>query len=253
MLLATATLSGAPNEPVNAEKIAADAESIIERAGLCADAAALAAAVKPLDAALTVAPNQPALVYTRGWACYVGSGLHRGPQDRGALEQCLQEAVSFLERVKGAPWEAEAAALHGTILGELIVLQKDPAEAGATLGPKSGRLLAEAAAAAPTSPRILVFRGRSLLFTPREYGGDPAAAVALLQQAVDRFANPGTHAPGPAWGQADALTWLGIARQRAGDLAAARVAWQQALAIEPKYAWVKYALLPSLDKPAPVR
>lgn len=253
VLLAAATLSCAPSEPVNADKIAADAESTIERAGLRADAVALAAAVKSLETAFAVAPDQPALVYTRGFACYVGSGLHRGPKDQAAREQCLKEAVSFLERVKGAPWEAEAAAMHGAILGELIGLQKDPAEAGAMLGPESSRLLAQAVAAAPTSPRVLVFRGRLLLFTPKEYGGDPAEAAALLQQAVDLFAAPGAHPPGPAWGHADALTWLGIAKQQAGDLAAARAAWQQALVIEPNYGWVKFALLPSLDKPSPTR
>ena len=38
--------------------------------------------------------------------------------------------------------------------------------------------------------------------------------------------------------------WLAIF----ADLAAARAAWQQALTIEPNDAWVKFALLPSLDK-----
>lgn len=253
VLLSAAILSSAPSEPINADQIAADAETSIERAGLRADAAALATAVKPLEAALAAAPDQPALLYTRGFACYVSSGLHRGPKDLAAREQCLRDAVSLLERVKGTPWEAEAAAMHGSILGELIALSKDPANAGATLGPQSGRLVAQAAAAAPTSPRVLVFRARSLLFTPKEYGGDPVEAAAMLQQAVDRFAAPGTPPPGPAWGHADALVWLGIARQQAGDLAAARAAWLQALAIEPNFAWVKFALLPSLDKPPPRR
>ena len=247
-LLFAAVLPGAPSEPANTDQIAAQAEGAIERAGLRADAAALAAAIKSLDSALAVMPDQPALLYTRGFAAYLSSGLHWRPNDHAAREQCLNETADYLKRVKGAPWEAEAAAMQGTVLGELIALAKDPAKAGATLGPESGRLLAEATAGAPTSPRILVFRGRSLLFTPKEYGGDPAQAVALLQQAVDRFAAPGTPPPGPTWGHADALAWLGLAQQRAGDPAAARAAWQQALAIEPNYAWVKFALLPSLDK-----
>jgi tetratricopeptide (TPR) repeat protein len=253
VLLAAAILSGAPSEPVNADKIATEAEISIERAGLRGDAAALAEAVKSLEAALAVTPDQPALVYTRGFASYVSSGLHRAPKDEAAREQGLKEAMSLLERVKGAPWEAEAAAIRGAICGELIALAKDPAEAGAKFGPESGRLLEQAAAVAPNSPRVLVFRGRSLLFTPQEYGGDPAGGTALIQQAVDRFAAPGAQPSGPAWGRADALTWLGIAKQRAGDLAAARAAWQQALTIEPNDAWVKFALLPSLDKSTPKR
>jgi hypothetical protein len=62
VLLAAAILSSASSEPINADRIAADAESAIERAALRADAAALAEAVKFLDAALAVGPEQPALV-----------------------------------------------------------------------------------------------------------------------------------------------------------------------------------------------
>jgi tetratricopeptide (TPR) repeat protein len=247
VLVGAALLSCAPGEPINADKVAAEAERAIERAWLRADAAALAEAVKPLDAALAVEPNRPSLLYTRAFAHYASGGLHRDPKNQAARETCFDAAVSLLERVKGAPWEAEAAALHGTILGELINLQKNAAWAGATLGPKSSRLLARAAEMAPASPRVLVFRGRSLVFTPDMFGGDPVEGRRLLQQAVERFAAGGASTPGPQWGHADALAWLGIARQRAGDLAAARAAWQQALTIEPDYAWVKFALLPSLD------
>ena len=247
-----AILSCAPTAPDPADKIAANAERAIERAGHCTDAAALALAVKSLDDALAVSLDQPALLYTRGYACYVDSGLHRGPRNQTAGEQYLRDAAGFLERVKGAPWETEAAALRGAILGALIGMQKDPAQAGATLGPESSRLLAQAAAAAPTSPRVLIFRGQSLLFTPPEYGGDPVEGAALLQKAVDGFAAaPPTD--GPHWGHTEALTWLGFARQKTGDLAAARAAWQQALAIEPNYAWVKFVLLPSLGQPPSTR
>jgi tetratricopeptide (TPR) repeat protein len=248
-----AILFGAPAAPDPADKIAANAELSIERAGHCTDTAALANAVRLLDNALVATPDEPALLYARGYACYVNSGLHRRPGDQAALEQCLRDAVGFLERVKGEPWEAEAAALRGTALGTLIGLQKDPAQAGATLGVESSRLLALAASAAPGSPRVLLFRGQALLFTPQEFGGDPAEGAALIKQAVDRFAGAGASPTGPTWGHADALAWLGIAKKQAGDLAAARAAWQQALVIEPNYAWVKYALLPTLDQRPPAK
>jgi tetratricopeptide (TPR) repeat protein len=243
-----AILFCAPTAPDAANQIAANAESVIERAGHCADAPALARAIKSLDDALAVTPDQPALLYTRGYAGYVDSGLHRGPKKQAAGEQCLRDAAGFLERVKGAPWETEAAALRGAILGALIGMQKDPAQAAATLGPESSELLAQAATAAPTSPRVLLFRGQSLLFTPPEYGGDPVEGAALMQKAVDGLA-AAMPTDGPRWGHAEALAWLGFAKKQAGDLAAARAAWQQALAIEPNYAWIKFALLPSLAQP----
>ncbi len=246
-------LSFAAIPPEPAEKIAADAERASEHAGQCNDGAALADAIKSLDAALAVAPDQPALLYTRGYASYVASGLHRDPKGQAESERDLRDGVRFLERVKGAPWDAEAAAMQGAILGSLIRLQADPAQAGATLGPESSELLARSTAAAPDSPRVLVFRGQSLLFTPLEYGGDPAKGRELIQQAVDRFNAPGSKPPGPCWGRCNALAWLGFARKMEGDQTAARAAWQQALAIEPNYAWVKYVLLPSLDKPSAPR
>ena len=93
-----------------------------------------------------------------------------------------------------------------------------------------------------------MFFGRSLLFTPKMFGGDPIEGAALLQRAVDRFATGGTDASGPRWGHAEALAWLGFARRQSGDFAGAQVAWEQALSIEPDYAWVKRVLLPSLGQ-----
>jgi Tfp pilus assembly protein PilF len=247
LLFAVGSLLGpARAETIPAKTIAAAAERAIENAYLRADAAALADAVKPLDAAIARAPNDPALLYTRAFAHYASSVLHRKPTDRAALQQCFETSVSLLERVKGAPWEAEADALRASILGQLIGLKGGMS--GMTLGPQSDRLLQRAEKAAPGNPRVLMFRGISLLNTPAIFGGDTAAGTKLLQQAVDRFAAGSSPTNGPQWGQADALTWLGIGKQKAGDTAGARAAWQQALALEPNYAWVKFALLPSLDQ-----
>ena len=229
----------------SASILAATAEGAIERASLRMDAAALAETVKPLDDALTPAPNDPALLYTRAYGHYASSALYRRPSNPAALQKCFESAVALLERVKGDPWEAEAAALRGSILGQLIGLKGGLS--GMTLGPESGRLLAHAAKAAPDSPRVLMFRGISLFNTPAMWGGDSTEGIKLLQQAVDRYAASDLPADGPHWGRADALTWLGIAKQKTGDFAAARAAWEQALALEPDYGWVNFALLPSLD------
>jgi tetratricopeptide (TPR) repeat protein len=241
--LAAANTTGTPDPSA----IAAAAERAIEVASMWSDAGALKAATRTLDDALTRAPDDAALLYTRGFAYYAESlSLYRDPKNRVAMKRCLDKGVDELERVKGAPWETEAVALEANLLGSLIGFQDDPAMAGATFGMKSSRLLGQAAAAAPGNPRVLLFRGTSLLFTPPEYGGDPALGVATIEKAVDHFASDGATAAGPHWGHGQALAWLGLARQRTGDLAGARAAWEKALALEPNYAWVKFALLPSL-------
>lgn len=227
-----------------ATAIPADTEHAIEVAYLHASSTQLATAVKPLDAALAADPKNPSLLYLRAFAHYAATASLRVAHDKDGMLAEYEKAVALLERVNGQPWEAEASALRGSILGSLIGLKGGMS--GMTLGPKSGRLLAEAAKALPGNPRVLLFRGISLLLTPAMFGGDPVESLKVLQQSVDAFAKADASAPGPHWGYADALTWLGLAQQKAGDLAAARRAWEQALAIEPDDGWVKFALLPSL-------
>ena len=250
LLLLAAVLAASPHaEASTNDTLAAVSERAIERAYLRADAAALAEAIMPLSAALAREPDNAALLYVRAFGYYAATAPLRAANDREAIQAQFEQAVALLKHVKGAPWEAEAAALRGSILGQLIGLKGGLA--GMTIGPESNRLLARAAKAAPASPRQLMFRGISLLSTPPMWGGNPVEGAKLLQQAVDRFASDDAAAPGPHWGRADALTWLGFAKQKTGNAEDARTAWQQALAIEPNYAWVKFALLPSLDQRSP--
>jgi hypothetical protein len=246
VVLSFAQLASTPSAAPDPAAIARSAEAAIERAAARGDAPALAAAMLELDAALAAHASDPALLYVRAYADYQSAGLRRAPGERAERERSLNAAVLRLPQVKGAPWEAEAWAMESAILGEMIGLSSDPATAGAELGPKSMELLDRAMKAAPESPRLLLFEGRALLFTPPEYGGDPGRGASLLQHAVQRF-GAAPDASGPQWGHVEALVWLGVARQRTGDPAGARAAWQQALAIEPDHRWVKFGLLPSLD------
>ena len=230
-------------------------ERAIEQAYLCASEPQLAEAVKPLGVALAADSKNPSLLYERAFAHYAATVPSRATNNKDAMLAEFEQAIALLERVRGQPWEAEACALHANILGFLIGLKGGVS--GMTLGPKSNQLMARASKVLPNSPRVLLFRGEALLNTPAAFGGDPIAGVKLLQQAVDLFGAMETNptratipAAGPLWGHADALTWLGLGKKKAGDLAAARMAWQQALALEPDYAWVKFVLLPSLDPEA---
>jgi hypothetical protein len=115
-----------------------------------------------------------------------------------------------------------------------------------TLGPKSNDLLDEAASGAPESPRVLMFRGIAKFTTPAQWGGDPAEGLRLLQRAVTAFEKENGEGPGPHWGHAEGLAWLGFAKQKSGDSEGAGAAWTKALDLEPEYAWVKHVLVPSL-------
>jgi tetratricopeptide (TPR) repeat protein len=233
---------------VRAETIVADAERAVERAYLRGDRAALAEAIRPIEAALAANPSDPALTYERAFAHYAASSSLFRAADKGELQSELKAAAAMLATVHGQPWQAEAAALHGSILGRLIGLEGGMS--GMTLGPKSNQLISRALKENPASPRALLFHGIGLLNTPPMFGGDAAEGAKVIQRAIEAFAAAGDKSAGPHWGLADAWAWLGVAKRGSGDFAGARAAWQKALAIEPGYGWVKFALIPSLDKKA---
>lgn len=244
-ILALITVALAAAVSGRAEINLAATERAIERAYLHGNRAELATAVKPIEAELATNPKDPALLYERAFGHYATSSALFRPDDKEELKAELETAVAILKQVHGQPWEAEAAALQSTILGRLIGIEGGMS--GMTLGPKAGQLLGRAAKQAPQSPRVLLFRAISLLNTPAAFGGDREEAAKVAQQAIDAFA-ANAQQPGPHWGEADAWVWLGMAKRSGGDIAGTKAAWEKALAIEPDYGWVKFALLPSLEK-----
>ena len=223
----------------------AEREAKIERAALRFEAEPLAEQVAAIDNDLAATPKDPALLYLRAFAYYAEATVARGQKDKQVSVTHLESAGKILEQIKDATWEAEAMALHGYVLNQLIGIKGGMS--AMKLGPQSSALLGQAGEKAPNSPRVLFFRGESLVTTPEMWGGDVAQGIKLLEQASTAFESQPANAP-LHWGHAESLAWLGIAKQKKGDLAGARAAWEQALAAEPAYGWVKYRLLPSLDK-----
>jgi tetratricopeptide (TPR) repeat protein len=64
------------------------------------------------------------------------------------------------------------------------------------------------------------------------------AAVKLNNKSADFLQ--------PAWGHEEAYAWIGVAYLDKNDKAAARAAFERALAIAPAYGWVKYQLYPKV-------
>jgi hypothetical protein len=73
-------------------------------------------------------------------------------------------------------------------------------------------------------------------------------AISQLNKAEALFK---TDRPGkamPDWGHAETYAWLGIAHQRLGHKDESRRAFQEALRLEPGFAWVRDVLLPGLER-----
>jgi len=225
----------------------AEREAKIEHASQRSGAEVIVAQAALIDHDLAAAPGDPALNYFRAYAHFAEGCVARGHKDKASAAQQMDAATKMLEQINNPAWNAEARGLEGYILNQLIGIKG--MEVAMELSPKSNALLAEAGQMAPGNPRVMFFRGVALVTTPEQWGGDLALGTQLLESAVATFEHP-AKSSAVSWGHGEALVWLGIAKQKAGNDTAARRAWQHALELEPDYGWVKYVLLPSLEKAA---
>lgn len=181
---------------------------------------------------------------------YVGLSSSRLANLSGADGDALphvDDAIEHLERVvELRPRWAEGHALLASVYGRKAGLQPI---SGMVLGPKTSAELERARALAPTNPRVVFLEASSQYFRPRMWGGDPEAGIAGFRRAIRLFDQAPRPARGaPDWGHEEALTWLGIALARQGDLSGSRSAFERALRINPDFAWVRDELLPQLRR-----
>ena len=119
---------------------------------------------------------------------------------------------------------------------------------GMFLGSRSSGAGDRAMALAPENPRVLIARGVGKFNTPSMFGGDTKEAERCLRLAIEKLAAEPADKPFPAWGRFDAHAWLGQALAKRADLAGARAEYAKALEVAPQSGWVRYVLLPALDK-----
>ena len=157
----------------------------------------------------------------------------------------LTEAVTLAARARELGAGVHALALEGTVTGQLAGLSG--ALSAMRLGPRAGRLLDEAAAAAPNDPRVAFMNGVSRLSMPRAFGGGAAKGEPELRRALRLFAADPNRSPQPVWGRVDAHIWLAIALDELDRPAEARAELQRALELAPGHRWVTGSLLPALE------
>ncbi|MGH9478058.1 MAG: hypothetical protein ACRD1A_02420, partial [Terriglobales bacterium] len=136
------------------------------------------------QAAAQAASAKSAAAYV--WVAQLDSWQCEAELDRGqskAVAATAQAGVDAAKRAAAlAPNNADAQRLEGSLLGQLI--SQGGAMAGMQYGMASEGALEKALALAPKDPKVLVARAIGYLFTPAAFGGSPAKAVQLLQQAA---------------------------------------------------------------------
>ena len=159
----------------------------------------------------------------------------------------LDDAIDRLQEVLEAdPKHAEAHALLGSVYG--VQAGRSPLKA-MFLGPRASAALDRASNLEGSNPRVVLLEGIGAFNTPAMFGGSVEKAERLLRQSLDLFGREPATKPWPNWGRFDAHVWLGQALVDKGDRAGARAEYDKALAIAPDSGWVRFALMPALEKP----
>jgi tetratricopeptide (TPR) repeat protein len=249
-LLLAATLMLAVSPPQATQPAAADWDTLtrrLETATLSDDTTTLKAVRADLLRMLAAGPPAGRVTLVHYAIAYAGWRLSTNPA-LGEREQeaLLDEAEAQLKSaLKIDPKFAEAHALLGGVYGIKIA---HSSIRGMTLGPRSSAAVDEAMKLEPDNPRVLISKGVGKYNTPGMFGGSVKEAEELLKRAIDKLAQEPVTKPWPNWGRFDAHAWLGQVLAHRGDKAGARAEYAKALELAPQSGWIKFVLMPALDK-----
>jgi len=173
--------------------------------------------------------------------------LEMGSRDKALFDKYVNKAVEHGEKislVKG--FASEGKTLFASIL--MMKITYNWAEA-MTLSPRINSLLGEAEAINQNNPRAYLIHGIMKLNTPAAFGGSIKDAIANFTKTISLFEKAEQDSSLLVnWGYLDALAWTGIANEKMEMADAALFTYKKALSIEPDFSWVKYVLLPNLEK-----
>lgn len=215
---------------------AQDAE--LARAYAANDAAAFERVIQKLSAETTAdAPFQTAKAEYAAYAAY------QFAHGEKAVKTLMDGAQKRLETyLKAQPDHAEAHALLAGIYG--IQIGMSPMK-GMTLGSKSSRHLERALELAPDNAFVNYLKGSNLYYTPSTWGGDVAESVVRLELAKSNYESCD---PNHSWEYLATLALLGQAYHHQEQTDRAAATYRLALQTEPNFGWVKYELLPKVQR-----
>lgn len=220
--------------------------ALVEKASLRGDTAALEQALADVVALVPQAedPRTRAL-YLYG-AAYTRWRMAVFPEVPGKRkEELLEASVDDLDKAIAIGPSAEAYSLKSSVLGLQIGTSM---WRGMTLGPRIGSVMGKAKELEPANPRVVLSEGVGAFHTPSMFGGGHDKAENLLRQALVLFEKEPRDKPWPNWGRFDTHAWLGQVLVERRDFAGAREQYERARVEAPESGWLRYILLPALER-----
>jgi tetratricopeptide (TPR) repeat protein len=163
-------------------------------------------------------------------------------QEQDAL---IKQAVDWLQQaLKQAEGEykADSYALLSSCYGILI---GGPFSA-MSYGPKAQEAMEKAKRFGEDNPRVYLLDGIGKMYTPSMFGGGYERAKKQFLRSRQLFEKEQSNPPLISWGKAEIHIWLGRLYEQDDQLQQAKNAYEQALAVNPDFNWVKEKLLPDI-------
>lgn len=154
----------------------------------------------------------------------------------------MQKLVSNLQDRK--PEWSSVYVLQAAIYSSIMAFK--PAK-GMTLGSKNVKAIEKAIKIDTANPYAWMQKASSKFHTPKQFGGSITASINCYKKAIDLF-ETNKQLMENNWLYLYSLVWLGQAYTSNDQLDEAKVTYQKVLEIDSDYGWVKYNLLPEVEK-----
>lgn len=202
------------------------------------------AAASNLDSSALITLTNEYTDYNLAYAQYKLAVTASVNKNEANTLKALNASINTLEQLQAIrPNDVEVLALLAQVYGYKAGLHPFKAM---YYGSKSNQALKQAINIDANNPRVLLVKGVIKANTPALFGGSNEQAKAAFDRSIIAFS--GDIGSDYHWGYADAYTWRGIIHKNSGDIALAKVDWQQALNINPDFGWAKTLLKESSAK-----
>lgn len=211
------------------------------------DKAQLLKAHSIFERLLSAQPDNMSALYYLTYSEYriISYGLNK--PDKSLYENFVDKAVDNAKKlIESSQYKSEGSTLLAALYMMKIVNNQIEA---VVLTPRLHGLLDDAQEVDSSNPRSYLIRGIMKFNTPEFFGGSKEDAINNFKHAISLYKKTSNNDSLKInWGYTEAYTWLGIALRDTKRITEAKDSFNKALEIAPDNGWVKYTLLPELDK-----
>lgn len=177
---------------------------------------------------------------------YGMAGFYIGIKRKDLAETIIEKGDVLVDGIlKEHPTNATAMAFKGSMTAFKISLTRYKV---LVLGKESLQWMEKAMKTDPNNVQALADRGNAYVHAPALFGGDPELGIQLFKKSLSLLEKR-NQASGN-WFYLNLLVTTGEAYKRIGQLDKARVYYEKALQVEPRFRYVRETLLPALVKKA---